>query len=89
MAQVGTGVTLSGELLAGTTAVTFLGADGPEDDVVAPNFVVLDAKKVLIQVPPGAETGPVEGTASTGARAVHDPQDPDDHLPVGQSGQAT
>ena len=71
MAQVGTGVTLSGEFLLGATAVTFLGADGPGDDVAAPNFVVLDAKKVLIQVPPGAETGPVEvitpeGTASTG-----------------------
>jgi hypothetical protein len=72
MAQVGTGVTLAGEFLAGTSAVTFLGADGPADDVAAPNFIVLDPKKVLIQVPPGAETGPVEvttpeGTASTGA----------------------
>src|SRR5688500_14242322 len=55
-AQVGTGVTVTGEGLAETSAVTFLGADGPADDVVAPNFVVLDNKKVMVQVPPGVET---------------------------------
>lgn len=73
-AQVGTGVTLAGDFLTGTTAVTFLGGAGEADDVDAPHFIVIDPKKVLVQVPAGAESGPVRATtlagASTGTTAV-------------------
>ena len=69
-APIGVGITIAGTALSSASAVTFLGADGPGDDIAAPNFIALDAKKVVVQVPPGAETGPIavttdEGTVST------------------------
>jgi hypothetical protein len=69
-APAGVGITISGTALTAPTAVVFLGADGPEDDVPAPNFIGLDAKKMVVQVPVGAATGPIavttaDGTATT------------------------
>ena len=75
------GVYVAGDGLTGTTRVTFQGAPGPEDDVDAEHFIVVDAKKVAVQVPPGAGSGPIEvtgpgGAVSTGAAVVKIVQPP-------------
>lgn len=67
---VGFGITIAGTALDQTTGVTFLGAAGPEDDVAAGYFIALEPKKLVVQVPAGAKSGPIavttpEGTAST------------------------
>ena len=67
IATSGAGIVITGTELQGTTGVTFLGDAGPTDDVIAPHFIVVDAKKVVAQVPPGATTGPVELASDTGA----------------------
>ena len=63
---VGSGVTIGGEGLVGLTGVTFLGTADPGDDVAAEHFIVMDAKKMVVQVPVGAVTGPVALTDSGG-----------------------
>ena len=60
-------VTISGAELANTTGVTFLGADGPADDKPAEHFIVLDAKKVVAELPPGAVSGPILVTTADGS----------------------
>ncbi len=67
MAAAGTGITIAGLGLDATTAVTFLGTVEPADDVAAPHFVALDPKKLAVQVPAGAESGPIEITTPDGA----------------------
>lgn len=69
-APIGVGITIAGTGLTSTSAVTFLGAAGPEDDVAAAHFIALDPKKLVVQVPTGAQSGPiavttVDGTVST------------------------
>ena len=63
---VGSGVTIGGEGLAGTTGVTFLGTADPADDVAAEHFIALDAKKLVVQVPEGAVSGPLALTDAGG-----------------------
>lgn len=66
-APTGVGIVVAGTGLAGATGVTFLGTPDPGDDVTAPNFAALDPKKLAVQVPAGAETGPIEVTTPEGA----------------------
>ena len=65
-AAMGTGITIAGELLSDTTGVTFLGSADPGDDVAASSFIAMDAKKLVVQVPAGAQTGPIEVTGPDG-----------------------
>ena len=59
------GITISGVGLSDTSAVTFLGnAADLTDDVAAQDFIALDDKKLVVQVPPGARTGRVEVVAA-------------------------
>ena len=67
---LGAGVVIGGEGLGQTNEVTFLGAPGPEDDAVAEHFIVVDPKKVVAQVPPDAQSGPVAVTDPTGTVAT-------------------
>ena len=60
------GVAITGEGLAETTGVTFLGNPGAGDDVRAEHFIVVDAKKVVAQLPAGARSGPVAITSPAG-----------------------
>ncbi len=59
IAPAGSGIAIIGDALTDTSGVTFLGAEGADDDVVADHFVVVDPKKVVVQIPPGAVSGPV------------------------------
>ena len=65
-APTGTGITIAGTELLETSAVTFLGAAGPEDDAAAAHFIALDAKKLVVQVPPTAQNGPIAVTTPAG-----------------------
>lgn len=56
---LGAGVVIGGAGLDQTNRVTFLGGPGPGDDAVAEHFIVVDAKKVVVQVPAGAVSGPI------------------------------
>ena len=62
----GVGITIAGTDLTLASAVTFLGAAGPEDDAAAAHFIALDAKKLVVQVPPTAESGPISVTTPAG-----------------------
>lgn len=69
-APTGVGITIAGTALDQATAVAFVGAAGPEDDVLAAHFIALDPKKLVVQVPAGAMSGPIavttpEGTVTT------------------------
>lgn len=66
IAPAGTGIAVTGDALLDTTGVTFLGGDGVEDDVAATSFIVVDLKKVVVQIPPGARTGPLAVTSPAG-----------------------
>lgn len=66
-AAVGTGITIAGDLLLATTDVTFLGSVDPGDEVAAEHFVALDPKKLVVQIPTGAQSGPIEVTGPDGA----------------------
>ena len=75
IAAAGTGVAIAGTELTETSGVTFLGGPGPEDDVAATHFIAVDAKKVVVQIPPGAISGPLAvtspgGTATTPVSAI-------------------
>lgn len=59
IAPAGSGVAISGDSLLETSAVTFLGAAGEQDDVAASSFIVVDHKKLVAQIPPGAVSGPI------------------------------
>lgn len=67
------GITISGDLLTGTTRVEFLGNPDPlvtVDDRDATIFQVLNPKTLFVQVPEGSVNGPVrvttpDGTATT------------------------
>ena len=69
-APTGTGITVAGDFLTDVNAVTFLGTPDPADDVSAPQFIAVDPKKLVVQVPAGAETGPVEVTTPDGSVAT-------------------
>ena len=60
-------VTIAGTELANTTGVTFLGSEALGDEVAAVHFIVLDVKKVVAQLPPGAVTGPIRLDSPDGA----------------------
>lgn len=66
IAAAGAGAAITGDALLETSSVTFLGADGPQDDVAASSFVVVDPKKVVAQIPPGAVSGPIAVTSPAG-----------------------
>ena len=66
IAPAGTGIAVTGDRLLETTDVTFLGTEGVEDDVAADSFVVVDPKKLVAQIPPGARTGPLAVTSPAG-----------------------
>ena len=65
-APEGVGIVIAGTNLTDTSSVVFLGTPDPLDDVVAPNFAVLEAKKVAVQVPAGVQSGPVQLTTPEG-----------------------
>src|SRR5687767_12790725 len=66
----GSGIAIAGTELTGTTGVTFLGGEGAADDVDATHFVVVDSKKIAVQVPAEAATGPVALTSDAGTIAT-------------------
>ncbi|HVM21303.1 MAG TPA: IPT/TIG domain-containing protein [Egibacteraceae bacterium] len=71
----GLGVSILGDGLTGATGVTFLGGPGEADDVAAVETIVVDAKRIVAQVPAGARSGPVavahpDGTVSTAPAIV-------------------
>lgn len=65
-APTGTGITIVGTDLLEASAVRFLGAAGPEDNASAAHFIALDAKKLVVQVPPHAQSGPISVTTPSG-----------------------
>jgi hypothetical protein len=65
-AQPGTGIFVTGTGLNDATAVSFVGTTDPADDVAAPHFIAMDPKKLAVQVPAGAATGPIAVTTPTG-----------------------
>jgi hypothetical protein len=66
-AAVGTAITVVGDGLDAVTDVTFLGAGGAGDEVAAQYFLAPDPKKIVVQVPVGAVSGPLELTTPDGA----------------------
>lgn len=73
VAPVGGGITVSGDALDAVTAVTFLGAAGSQDDVAAEHHIAIDPKKLVVQVPAGAQSGPVAVSASGGSSSISPP----------------
>ena len=69
MGPVGTPVTLTGagfSLTVSDNEVTFLGAPGGGDDVVATSVVVNSAMELVVDVPVGAVSGPISVSVSGG-----------------------
>ena len=66
VAAAGSGIAIAGTGLSTTTAVTLLGGSGPEDDVEATSFVAVSDTKLMVQLPPGAKTGPVAVASAAG-----------------------